>query len=330
MKRFLGLLLVAGMAFGAVNAIPVEASHSLQDKDENAVIYGGIHDKSDLINKLNNGDGNPYGRSNDLREQFSSRQISDSDINGAVEGSVTKDGRVLVNNQVVATGAWAVGRQWMEGSQRNGDLWFRPTSVSFQRESLPALVMLDSNKKFHRAVIKACGNPVTANPVQAEAKQSFECRDLSAANSSGNAPLSVTFTAQAKAENVTIQSYSFDFGDGTTRVVTSSAASQTVNHTYNQPGTYTARVKITTSAGTTDYVTACQETITVRRPAAVTQAAPPPPPPTPPPAPPAPVSTPRTGGDLVGIIASGALSYGVYGYRRSRRDLKQALIEHRD
>jgi PKD repeat protein len=83
----------------------------------------------------------------------------------------------------------------------------------------------------------ACSNP----PVAA----------LAAVPTSGSAPLTVNFNASAS--NVpaggcgTINSYTFTFGD-TTQVT---QASPTVSHTYTTAGTYSARVRVTTTSGVT-------------------------------------------------------------------------------
>ncbi len=64
---------------------------------------------------------------------------------------------------------------------------------------------------------------------------------------SGNAPLSVTFTCNAT-DDVGIAEYRFDFGDGSPE---SSGTSPSVDHTYTDPGTYTARCTVTDTSGQT-------------------------------------------------------------------------------
>jgi PKD repeat protein len=73
---------------------------------------------------------------------------------------------------------------------------------------------------------------------------------LSANPLSGNAPLLVNFDASASNEPTgacgTINSYTLDFGDGTTPV---SQASPNFSHTYNNPGFYTARLTVADTVG---------------------------------------------------------------------------------
>lgn len=78
-------------------------------------------------------------------------------------------------------------------------------------------------------------------------------------NSKMNPPLKVTFVGTAQVENTNIKNYIFDFGDGE-RI---STAKSQVDHVYKKSGTYTARLKVETTAGTTDYTAACSQTIRV-------------------------------------------------------------------
>jgi peptidoglycan/xylan/chitin deacetylase (PgdA/CDA1 family) len=85
---------------------------------------------------------------------------------------------------------------------------------------------------------------------------------------SGSGPLDVTLDAGASTDDLGIDGYAFDFGDGTK---TASQPSSTVSHIYDTAGTFTATVTVKDTAGQTSQATA---TITV------TSAPPPPPPPT--------------------------------------------------
>src|SRR5207248_3178694 len=73
---------------------------------------------------------------------------------------------------------------------------------------------------------------------------------LSANPLSGNAPLSVNFDGSASNEPFgacgTINSYTLDFGDGTTPVTQSSPS---FSHTYTAPGDYPARLTVSDTAG---------------------------------------------------------------------------------
>jgi len=68
----------------------------------------------------------------------------------------------------------------------------------------------------------------------------------SASPTAGPAPLAVSFNGASSSDpDGTITSYAWDFGDGT------SGSGVTASHTYNTPGTYTARLTVTDDDGAT-------------------------------------------------------------------------------
>ncbi|MDP3988207.1 MAG: PKD domain-containing protein [Candidatus Levybacteria bacterium] len=85
----------------------------------------------------------------------------------------------------------------------------------------------------------------------------------------GEAPLSITFTANGSDTDGTVNKVTFNFGDGPTQDVTSAggigtnSVSVQLAHTYNNPGTYTANVILTDNSGGTSTPTSCTQTITV-------------------------------------------------------------------
>ena len=66
---------------------------------------------------------------------------------------------------------------------------------------------------------------------------------ISANPLSGKPPLTVNFTGSGKDIDGTVVSYSWNFGDGTT------SNQQSVSHTYENPGNYTATFKVTDDKG---------------------------------------------------------------------------------
>jgi hypothetical protein len=137
--------------------------NSARDCDDNAVIRCGALNFTEMENR---------SQQAGAAQIYSSFGISSQDIanmrNMAVEGSVTSDGQVLVNGNVVATNAITAGRQNIAGSTAvtHGGVTFyrRPPSVSFVSNSLPAFVVMDGGR-FQFAIIASCGNPVVATPV---------------------------------------------------------------------------------------------------------------------------------------------------------------------
>lgn len=98
-------------------------------------------------------------------------------------------------------------------------------------------------------------------------KPAYACVDLSAKATTD--PMTYTFTGKASATNsAKITGYTMNFGDGTSKAVSTSATSVTQNHTYAKEGTYTAILTVNISVdGTTKKVTsaACQEKVTVKK-----------------------------------------------------------------
>jgi hypothetical protein len=150
--------------------LPLNASAASQprDNDANAMIWGGAYTKTELIDNLEHGDGHGHS-AKQLQSEFKAHSVTVAGIRSSrtVNGTVTKEGEVRIGDKVVATSARSYGRQFIPGSTKEGDLYVRPTSVSFQSSQLPAFVHLDAKGVFKYAVIKSCGNIVTASPVAA-------------------------------------------------------------------------------------------------------------------------------------------------------------------
>ncbi len=156
MKRLVGAILSMALALSAFVGI----AYAAQDCDNNAVVYCGAQTQAELQQKIATGD----GKNGDIRQIYTQYGISTSQIDRTVNGTVTKDGKVIVNGQTVATGAQSVGRQFIPGSTQQGTVYIRPTSVSFKQDSLEAFVYMP-NGTFAWAILKSCGNPVVANAV---------------------------------------------------------------------------------------------------------------------------------------------------------------------
>lgn len=87
------------------------------------------------------------------------------------------------------------------------------------------------------------------------------CLSLTASPRDGTVPLTVLFTGQAVEKSATVLLFHFDFGDDTSqtveRLVTApdGTETQTINHTYTEPGNYTASLIVENDNGTKS--TAC-------------------------------------------------------------------------
>lgn len=147
-------------------AAQAQSSGSKQrDCDANAVLRCGAYTTAEVKQK--------YDSQAGAKTIFSHFGISSTEVSSmhttAVSGFVTKGGRVLVKDQTVATNAQTAGRQNMPGSKavtQNGTTFYtRAPSVSFSQDKLDAYVVM-KNGQFQYAVIKSCGNPVKATPVE--------------------------------------------------------------------------------------------------------------------------------------------------------------------
>lgn len=152
---FVGLLLSPSLGF---------AQTATRDTSENAMIYGGVYSTGELKQKLLNGDG--VHNASQLQQDFASNGVTVSSIQSTkvVNGYVTKGGRVIVGDKTIATNARSYGRTYLEGSTKEGTLYSRPTSVSFNQSKLQAFIFIE-NGQFKYAIIKSCGNLTTATPV---------------------------------------------------------------------------------------------------------------------------------------------------------------------
>ncbi len=222
-----GYMLVGIMSSTTNAALP-------RDCDPNSIIYCGGITPSELASRY------IANKTGDLPTVYHSYNLSDYEMThagtAAQMGEVHKDGTITVNGKVVATDATSIGRQniyphrvpvkiggktYYEGHPRD----------TFAIEAIVAYVYFDGNGNFKAAVLTSCGNPVHAHPVP---KPEFSCNTLTADKISRTER---RFTASAIAKNgATVASYTYDFGDGAKQTSTST----TENHTYQQPGTYTA------------------------------------------------------------------------------------------
>lgn len=73
---------------------------------------------------------------------------------------------------------------------------------------------------------------------------------ISAAPTSGEAPLTVAFSGSSSSDDGTIVSYLWNFGDGS-----ATSGNPTPSHTYTSPGTFTATLTVTDNEGLTDSAT---------------------------------------------------------------------------
>lgn len=140
------------MAATGVNGNATEGG----DCDANAIIYCGVN-QSSLPGRYASLDAKG-------KAAFAHAGVDPSKLGHTVVGLVTRDNKVIVGGQVVATNVYTYGRQYMSGStQISGGAYMRHPSVSFRSASISAYVYMEG-KEFKWAVISTCGNPVKGTP----------------------------------------------------------------------------------------------------------------------------------------------------------------------
>lgn len=358
MKKFytsLASLLIVASAVVSLNFMGTSTSAAGgRDCDANAIINCGALTASELKQKY------AANKTGDIDNIFSHYGVSSSMVNGTSKmGTVGKDGKVIVDGKVVATSAQSIGRQNISGSSAvniDGKTYYqRPTSVSFNSETIPAVVYFDSKGQYVAAVITSCGNPVKATPVVVTPPKpapapAAECVSIKANRITRDR---YSFDATASTSNgATISGYVFQLRENNaqgrlihTVTVNSTAKTAKSGETTQTPGTYYASVTVKTSLG--DKTSArCATTFTIEKPEE--KPAPCPVPgkehlpknspdcvepqvlgTTTPPATPAPtVEIPKTGPAefLGGGLALGSLTGAAYYWRASRRNLVNSFL----
>jgi uncharacterized repeat protein (TIGR01451 family) len=243
---------------------------------ENDVIYCGFDTNQTFYNKVvANNDGHGHTDLQTLYGYFGLKTTTDYTAfrDKARAGVVYRDGRVVVDNQTVVSGAKSLGRQNIGGSSpiviggktyyygQPDDRW------SASRDSFNVRVLFDKTGTVQFIAMNACGNPVWGTKVVSGAT----CGVLNKTSVAGKLN-TYNFTATASASGLAqITKYVYDFGDGTPAVTTTSPT-QIVPHEYTKVGTFTAKLTVYASApgGTTITATAktCEQVITVSPPPA--------------------------------------------------------------
>lgn len=250
--------LITSMVIGTLAAflMPASVSAVVDDTpdcgDGVAIIDCGAFNRKDLREKAAQGD---------VPKIFKAFGISQKDLEGKfVEGIVWRDGRVTVDGKTVATGAMTAGRNFGGNPIAGTNAGKYPTS-RFATEGQTAFVrMVDG--RFDFAVIKACGNPVSATPAPKEEppKPKYECVRLEVEKIDRTTR---KFIATATAENgATIEKYQFGFGDGNGITVKESS----YTYDYKKTGTFDTDVVVHVRVdGQIKKVSrpACEKTITV-------------------------------------------------------------------
>ncbi len=158
--------------------------------------------------------------------------------NTARSGMTYKDGRVVVDGQVVMTNAWSVGRYQKPKAWKSHGYWANFNRDVFLSNAIPVMVMFDSNGVAESVVMKPCGNLMWGTKVT----PSYDCKVLNASAVPGTTDTYDFSSVTVASNNASIVKLVYEFGDGTSATTTSQTA--VVRHTYAQPGNYITRVRV--------------------------------------------------------------------------------------
>lgn len=260
-KLVIVTLLIGLLSFAGINHIVGDQADAVnmnaRDCNTNSIINCGALSAQELKDKYNE---NAPG---DLPAVYNYFGINADMINGMHEqlGTVTRDGNVVVNGKVVATGAGSIGRERGDGSGTafsvNGHTYYMFGAGGNWlpgTQEIGALVWFDGNGQYVGSIMTACGNAIAAKPVPVPV---YRCNTLTATQITRT---KYGFHTDATAQNgASISSYSYDFGDGS-----SADGGADTDHTYAKPGTYQIKVTVHVSVnGQTVNLTNCATSVTV-------------------------------------------------------------------
>jgi PKD repeat protein len=276
------VLAIIMVAFQSVTFIAPPKVSEASAGSQNDIVYGGFRITDDLLKKY---DSNP-----ELRAIYNHVRIDRASIERMRMGKVNSDWNVMSMGRTQHGDPSQNIRLNIAGAQTA--VYLRPLRVWGSGKWFYGLegTNMDGARIW---ILSDCGNPVieiTNNPGQKETppptpttpppptpttpppptpttppppQASYQCDSLAAYidtnNPKLNPPLTVTFVATGQVVNTQLKNYIYDFGDGKTLKTTD----RQVEHTYAKTGTYTARLRIETSAGTTAISQVCSQQIRV-------------------------------------------------------------------
>jgi len=265
-------LLLAAMTVG-LGGLSSRAS-AAQDCDDNAIVFCGFGGASDFMSKVReNDDGHGH---HDLQSVYAAYGLEpamyDKFVTSARQGTAYKDGRIVVDGQVVGMNARSIGRiaSFQGGgffTQNIGGVTYYGNSAqqAFAAQSIPVMVLFNAQGVMQFAVLNSCGNPENATKVT----PSFACNALNKTAVAGKANTFSFTTSASASNNASIAKLVYDFGDGSAPVTTTSPSAP-VTHTYASSGTFTAKVTLFVHLPGNQTVAVpsehCQTTITVAPP----------------------------------------------------------------
>lgn len=248
------LLIAAGFAvvvsLGA--GLSTQASNNtVRDCGGSAIVKCGAYTQ----NELNS------GLKSDAKALYDKYNVG-IDLAEAKTGTLKSDGSIVVDGQVVATGAETFGRS---GSSKKietvgGTKFYRFDTRHVFKKDTAVFVFFNKDGTFKSAFAKMCGNPVIAKP---KATPKYSCKNLSVDKISRT---SFKFKAEHYAQHATHKSTTYVVRDSSGKAVYSGTES---TFSTNTPGTYTVEAQMKFKVnGKTVTVTDknCKKSFTVEKP----------------------------------------------------------------
>lgn len=261
-------VLIVALQFFVIAAPPAPTNAA----SASDIIYGGFYSKDDLLSR--------YDSSAELQALYAHMGISRQDIVNTTEGEInSRDhslnslGRVLhaAEDQPVEVGGITYWARYLYQFDTGNNVY----TGSYYR----VLQGHRSSDGGYFAVIFHCGNivfqsipapppppppppPPTPSPTP---EATIACTKLQGSASSGEVPLTVSFTGSGTASGQALKEYQFDFGDGTA----ANQSGNAVTHQYIKAGTFKATLRVKGSKGKiTPLADACSWTVTTTMPPA--------------------------------------------------------------
>ncbi len=247
------LLAVATIGVVGVRAVDA-AGKSARECDSFAIIRCGTKGPAELRVEYDTRNGSKSNgttvKQNDIPKIFSAFGISRGELNGTFKnGEVRRNGNVVVGGKVVATGAKVGIRNVGSGTAIAGTN-AKKAPASAMAHDHAVMVKFNDNGKFAFAVMDSCGNPVQANPVK---NPSASCEGIVTSQLSRN---SFNFVGKASTKDgAKIESYRFTATDASGRVVgtrtinSSNLSADSGKFEFANPGRYTVRLHVNSTAG---------------------------------------------------------------------------------
>ena len=241
MNKFKKIGIAISLGFAMLGGIWLASPSQAAGCNKFNVVYCGTHSMSELQTA--------YSRT-EIKELYKEWYITSTMIQGGsnmregvvdANGNITVDGRVVATNSITVQSKAGTRQPQPQRSYKtsNGYTYYQyPTGQSFVDgpKSYSMYAWFDNDGKFITGVIKDCGNPVWGTPTTPPAKPALTCDALQVLKIEDN---TYKFVVNATAKNgASITSYTYNFGDGTTKTINSS----TIEHTYTKYGNFKVTV----------------------------------------------------------------------------------------